>query len=128
MGRVNDVESRMVQDRILAFIVDYQRTNGGVSPTYREIAAQIGRATCSVAARIKRLRETGQLEHSFKNARALRVLRRPPLGPQERLLRQAARYQRQGFVVVYYGNPATGEYTGFDVLAPGDSIFASVRA
>lgn len=62
-----------VQLNVLCFVLDRQRTQK-VTPTYREIAAQVGlRKDSSVGYQIRRLQRLGFLEKPPRCARAIRV-------------------------------------------------------
>ncbi len=110
------------QQRLLDFIDAYRQAQG-FPPSYREMAAHLGlKSSCAIGYRIRQLVNAGKLDHEFNQARAIRVRRasRNEVSnktPRERLEDTATRCQAEGSVLIWYGNPKTGGYTGFDVWA-----------
>lgn len=66
------------QSELLAFIAQYQEANGGVSPSFEEMMAEMGIVSKSGVHRVlSSLEERGFIERQFNRNRAITVIRLP---------------------------------------------------
>lgn len=68
MVKTNKVNEILTGAKVLAFIFTYVGENGGISPTYQEVADGVGITKSNAARYIRRFMETGELENTDKNS------------------------------------------------------------